>query len=398
VSAHGPLRRPAGPATPEYPDDAALDETIALLRAAQRPVAIVGGGARSANAVYLFRELTAMLELPHTATINGLGCATPGDPRFLGMLGMHGWKAANLAVNSADVLLALGMRFDDRVTGKPDRFARGTPRSSTPTSTRRSSGRSFRSRSHSAATCAKRWSAAWCAGSGASKMPSFAGWAAEAKALGGALPADRAPHGELSATDVLDAFFAVAPTTRSSRPTSASIRCGPRNASARSTRATSSPRPASARWASACRRRSARSSRTPIADGRGGLRRRRLSDVDVRARDAPRHAAAGEDLADRQPAARHGAPVARAVLRAALLAHRSVRQSRLRHDRERLRHPGRAVEDAGELRDAIERFLGTGTRALALRVLPGRKRLAAHSAGATVDDAMEGAPQEAIVA
>jgi acetolactate synthase-1/2/3 large subunit len=192
----------------EYPDDAALSETIALLRAAKKPVAIVGGGARSANAVYLFRELAAMLELPHTATINGLGCARPGDPRFLGMLGMHGWKAANLAVSHADVVLALGMRFDDRVTGKPDKFARNAKIIHADVDAsefgkivpiavglrgdlRQTLERLVRRLSRET-------------------MPTFSGWAAEAAALGGALPADRAPHGELSATDVLDAFFAVA--------------------------------------------------------------------------------------------------------------------------------------------------------------------------------------------
>jgi acetolactate synthase-1/2/3 large subunit len=197
------------PATSERPSDAAIDETIALLRAAKRPVAIVGGGARSANAVYLFRELTAMLELPHTATINGLGCATPGDPRFLGMLGMHGWKAANLAVNSADLVLALGMRFDDRVTGKPDRFARHAKivhadvdasefgKIIPVTVALRGDLRQTLER------LVRRL--------GREEMPRFSGWAAEAAALGGALPADRAPHGALSATDVLDAFFAVAP-------------------------------------------------------------------------------------------------------------------------------------------------------------------------------------------
>ena len=184
----------------EYPDDAAFAETIALLRSAKRPVAIVGGGARSANAVYLFRELMAMLEVPHAATINGLGCARPGDPRFLGMLGMHGWKAANLAVSQADVLLALGMRFDDRVTGKPDKFARNAKIIHADVDAsefgkiipiavglrgdlRQTLERLVRRLSRET-------------------MPTFSGWA---------LPADRAPHGELSATDVLDAFFAVAP-------------------------------------------------------------------------------------------------------------------------------------------------------------------------------------------
>jgi acetolactate synthase-1/2/3 large subunit len=200
--------RPVGPAA-EYPDDAALSETIALLRAAKRPVAVVGGGARSANATYLFRELMAMLEMPHAATINGLGCARPGDPHFLGMLGMHGWKAANIAVSQADVLLALGMRFDDRVTGKPDKFARHAKIVHADVDAsefgkivpievalrgdlRQTLERLVRKLSQTT-------------------VPTFSGWAAEARQLGGALPADRAPHGELSATDVLDAFFAVAP-------------------------------------------------------------------------------------------------------------------------------------------------------------------------------------------
>ncbi|MDQ2858701.1 MAG: biosynthetic-type acetolactate synthase large subunit [Candidatus Eremiobacteraeota bacterium] len=196
-------------AVPETPSDTALDEALDVLLGAQRPVAIVGGGARSADATRAFRELMAVLEIPHTATINGLGCASPGDPNFLGMLGMHGWKAANLAVNGADVVLALGMRFDDRVTGRPDRFAqhaqvihadvdasefgkivpvrvalRGDLRLTLEQLTARVKLRS---------------------------ISSFAGWTAQARALGGALPADRAPHGELSATDVLDALFAVAP-------------------------------------------------------------------------------------------------------------------------------------------------------------------------------------------
>ncbi|MBD5655512.1 MAG: acetolactate synthase large subunit, partial [Candidatus Eremiobacteraeota bacterium] len=83
------------PATPaEEATDDALERAIALLRSARKPVAIAGGGVRSANATHLFRELVAMLDMPHTATINGLGCAAPGDQKFLGMLGMHGWKAA----------------------------------------------------------------------------------------------------------------------------------------------------------------------------------------------------------------------------------------------------------------------------------------------------------------
>ncbi|MGH7729012.1 MAG: thiamine pyrophosphate-dependent enzyme, partial [Vulcanimicrobiaceae bacterium] len=149
------------------------------------------------------------LELPHTATINGLGCAAPGDPRFLGMLGMHGWKAANLAVNSADVLFALGMRFDDRVTGRPDRFARGAQivhadidasefgKVIAPTVALRGDLRL------TLAHLIERL--------GTRQVKTFGGWAAEAHALGGPPPPDRTPDGELSATGVLDAFFALAP-------------------------------------------------------------------------------------------------------------------------------------------------------------------------------------------
>jgi acetolactate synthase-1/2/3 large subunit len=197
------------PAASERPDDAAIDAAIELLRSAKKPVAIIGGGGRSANATHLFREFVTMLDLPHTATINGLGCPAPGDPNFLGMLGMHGWKAANQAVHAADVIFSLGMRFDDRVTGKPDKFARnaqivhadvdasefgkiipvkvalrGDLRQTLALLVRRLAER---------------------------QMPRFTAWADEARALGGALPADRAPHGELSATDVLDTFFALAP-------------------------------------------------------------------------------------------------------------------------------------------------------------------------------------------
>jgi acetolactate synthase-1/2/3 large subunit len=202
--------RPLTPA-PERPDDAAIDAALDLLRGAKRPVVIVGGGARSANAVHLFREFTAMLDIPHTATINGLGCAAPGDPNFLGMLGMHGWKAANLAVNSADVVFALGMRFDDRVTGKPDKFARNAQIVHADVDASEF-GKiipvkvALRGDLRATLTALVRRAAQM-----EKALPRFTAWTAEAKSYGGPLPADRAPHGELSATDALDAFFKVAP-------------------------------------------------------------------------------------------------------------------------------------------------------------------------------------------
>jgi acetolactate synthase-1/2/3 large subunit len=190
-------------------DDAALDEAIALLRKARRPVAIVGGGARSAEAAEQFRAFCAKLQLPHTATINGLGCAKPGDPHFLGMIGMHGWKAANLAVSRADVIIALGMRFDDRVTGRTDKFAPGAaiihadvdpcelgkiiPASVSLHGDLRDTLVRLNERLENG------------------PAPTFEAWAQEAEALGTPPPRDRTPNVELSATDVLDAFFERAP-------------------------------------------------------------------------------------------------------------------------------------------------------------------------------------------
>ncbi len=105
------------------PDARAIAQAIEILTNAKAPLVIAGGGVRLAGAVDEFRRVVALLGAPHAATINALGCAATNDPSFLGMLGMHGWKRANKAVNEADVILALGMRFDDRVTGRVDRFA-----------------------------------------------------------------------------------------------------------------------------------------------------------------------------------------------------------------------------------------------------------------------------------
>jgi acetolactate synthase-1/2/3 large subunit len=193
------------------PDDASLDEAIALIAAAKRPVAVVGGGARSAEATHLWRKFCATLELPHAATINGLGCSAPGDPRYLGMLGMHGWKAANLAVSQADVLLAFGMRFDDRVTGRPDRFARDAAIVHADIDASELGkivpvrvalrGDLRETLTHLLRRMAQH-----------RDLPTFGGWAAQAKALGGALPAERTPNGELAATEVFDHFFAMIPS------------------------------------------------------------------------------------------------------------------------------------------------------------------------------------------
>ncbi|QUM83073.1 MULTISPECIES: acetolactate synthase 2 catalytic subunit [unclassified Moritella] len=109
------------------PLDGLVDEEVtaarALLHAAKKPVLYVGGGVGMANAVPELRELAAALDIPMVSTLKGIGSADPEHPYYLGMLGMHGLKAANLAVQESDLLIAVGARFDDRVTGKLDEFA-----------------------------------------------------------------------------------------------------------------------------------------------------------------------------------------------------------------------------------------------------------------------------------
>ncbi len=93
------------------------------LMAAERPVIYAGGGVRYSNAHEELFQLAVTINAPVTTTLMGLGCFPEDHPLSLGMLGMHGTKYANLAVQEADVLLAVGARFDDRVTGKIASFA-----------------------------------------------------------------------------------------------------------------------------------------------------------------------------------------------------------------------------------------------------------------------------------
>lgn len=94
-----------------------------MLNAAQRPVAYVGGGVVMGQAETVLSDWLSARGIPVVTTLKGLGAVNASNPDYLGMLGMHGTKAANLAVNECDLLIALGVRFDDRVTGKLDTFA-----------------------------------------------------------------------------------------------------------------------------------------------------------------------------------------------------------------------------------------------------------------------------------
>ncbi len=105
------------------PDAASLRRAAEMIAAAKRPVVYAGGGVISADASGPLRELAARSDLPVTTTLMALGALPADDPRFLGMLGMHGSMATNAIVDRADLLIVCGARFDDRATGKVDAFA-----------------------------------------------------------------------------------------------------------------------------------------------------------------------------------------------------------------------------------------------------------------------------------
>jgi acetolactate synthase-1/2/3 large subunit len=99
------------------------DQLISLLQKAERPVALIGAGAKLSGAVPQLRRLLDKLNIPAFATVHGLGAVLPDAPYYLGMVGMHGTRAANMALHENDLLLVFGARLDDRVTGDPTRFA-----------------------------------------------------------------------------------------------------------------------------------------------------------------------------------------------------------------------------------------------------------------------------------
>jgi acetolactate synthase-1/2/3 large subunit len=100
-----------------------IKKAARLMLAARRPVLYVGGGVISSDASAELRELAELIQIPVTTTLMGLGAFPAEHPLALDMLGMHGTYYANMAVHGADVLIAVGARFDDRVTGKVEDFA-----------------------------------------------------------------------------------------------------------------------------------------------------------------------------------------------------------------------------------------------------------------------------------
>ncbi|WP_348252650.1 biosynthetic-type acetolactate synthase large subunit [Funiculus sociatus] len=100
-----------------------INAAVNLIREAQRPLLYVGGGAISAGAHPELQQLAQSFQIPVTTTLMGKGSFDENHPLALGMLGMHGTAYANFAVSECDLLIAVGARFDDRVTGKLDEFA-----------------------------------------------------------------------------------------------------------------------------------------------------------------------------------------------------------------------------------------------------------------------------------
>jgi acetolactate synthase-1/2/3 large subunit len=116
------LPAPGGRTAPRACPESPIDQLALLLESARRPVLYFGGGIIAANASHLARELARRLSAPVVCTLNALGSIPAGDPHFMGMLGMHGTRATHLVLDEADLLLAIGARFDDRATGKVAEF------------------------------------------------------------------------------------------------------------------------------------------------------------------------------------------------------------------------------------------------------------------------------------
>ncbi|MBP3722663.1 MAG: biosynthetic-type acetolactate synthase large subunit [Selenomonadaceae bacterium] len=108
----------------KYPADAnEIEDAVKLLEESERPLIFFGGGVISSNTSAELREIVKYLNIPTTSTLMGIGALSTDTDGFLGFAGMHGSYGANMAIQNADLLIAIGMRFSDRVTGKIAEFA-----------------------------------------------------------------------------------------------------------------------------------------------------------------------------------------------------------------------------------------------------------------------------------
>ena len=108
-----------------HPHPGQIKKAAKAILSSERPVIYAGGGAIMSNASPQLKQLNKILNVPVTNTLMGLGVYPATDKHFMGMLGMHGTYQANMAMHNADLILAVGARFDDRITNTPSKFAPG---------------------------------------------------------------------------------------------------------------------------------------------------------------------------------------------------------------------------------------------------------------------------------
>ena len=234
----------------------------------RRPVLYVGGGVINANASEELRELAASDRFPVTCTLMGLGAFPAPHEQWLGMLGMHGTRAANYAMDEADLIVAIGARFDDRITGKLSEFA---PRAKfihidvDPAEISKNVPAHIPIVGDANDVLPKLTSEYRALGADTERLERVVG---ADRRLAREVPArpTRTPPTTRSSRSSWSRRCTAPPTaTRSSPPTSASTRCGRRSTTTSPSRASGSTPAAWARWASACRRRSAPRSRCPTS-------------------------------------------------------------------------------------------------------------------------------------
>lgn len=139
------------------PDMDLIEQAVEMMASAKRPVFYTGGGVINSGpaASKALRELVRLTGYPVTSTLMGLGAYPASDNQWLGMLGMHGTFEANWAMHDCDVMINIGARFDDRVTGRTDKFS-PTPARSMSISTPARSTRTSMSNSASSPTAPRR--------------------------------------------------------------------------------------------------------------------------------------------------------------------------------------------------------------------------------------------------
>ena len=122
-ASHLPDHVPASVDPIPAPEDAKLADALAAIAGAEKPVIYGGGGIGIADEAEAFRQFVDATKIPTVLTLRALGALPANHPHYLGMLGMHGTRAANMAVQECDLLIVIGARFDDRATGKLAEFA-----------------------------------------------------------------------------------------------------------------------------------------------------------------------------------------------------------------------------------------------------------------------------------